>query len=90
MGPRMTAVIPVSTLTVSVGLLDQTFDRCRETFEELLTEDTVKYKSTVRTVENYQVTATENLFWFLEYKGFLLREVPCSLPGLDLSLNCWK
>lgn len=28
MGPRMTAVIPVSTLTPSVGLLDQIFDRC--------------------------------------------------------------
>lgn len=40
MGPRMTAVIPVSTLTVSVGLLDETFERCLETFDELLTEDT--------------------------------------------------
>lgn len=67
----MTAVIPVSTLTVSVGLLDQTFDRCLETFEELLTEDTVKYKSTIRTDENYQVTTTKNLYRSLEYKGFV-------------------
>lgn len=39
MGPRMTAVIPVSTLTVSVGL-DETFERCLEMLDELLTEDT--------------------------------------------------
>lgn len=65
----MTAVIPVSTLTVSVGLLDQTF-------EELLTEDTLKYKSTIGTDENYQVTTTKNLYKFLECKGVFLCLAP--------------